>query len=78
MTISTPYTKRELDEKFEDVRTQFTEVKDTLIEIKIQTQKTNGRVGSLENYKWFLLGMGCIITVLLIPILIALIQSGKI
>ena len=33
-----PYTKRELD-------THFSEVKDILSEIKTQTMKTNGRVG---------------------------------
>lgn len=49
----------------------------TLTRIEGQTIKTNGRVNSLENWRWFLTGMGVLIVTLLIPILIALIQSGK-
>lgn len=43
------YTKRELDE-------HFREVKDELKEIKIQVLKTNGRVGSLEKWRWLMTG----------------------
>ncbi len=72
------YTDRELDEK-------FTDIKDSLNRIETQTVKTNGSVAkafqeidSLKNWRWFLMGIGSVVTVLLIPILIALIQSGKI
>lgn len=72
------YSKRELDEKFSDI-------KDSLNRIEEQTKKTNGSVArafieidSLKGYKWFLMGMGAVITILIIPILIAFVQSGKI
>lgn len=72
------YSKRELDEK-------FTDIKDSLDRIEAQTIRTNGSVAkafqeinSLKNYRWFLMGMGAVIVVLLIPVLVALIQSGKI
>ena len=71
------YKKRELDEKFGDI-------KDSLNRIEAQTIKTNGSVAksfeeinNLKNWRWFLAGIGSIITVLLIPILLALIQTGK-
>ena len=66
-----PYTKREMDEKFLDIKI-------SLDRIEAQTKRTNGRVSSLENWRWFLAGMGCIIITLFIPVLIAFIQSGKI
>ena len=72
-----PYTKREMDEKFIDIQVGFIEIKETLSDIKTQTQKTNGRVSALENWRWFMGGIACVITGLLVPILIAFIQSGK-
>jgi hypothetical protein len=43
------YTKRELDFHFQ-------EIKETLSEIREQTIKTNGRVTSLERWKWMMVG----------------------
>lgn len=78
MNIESPYTNRELDEKFSDI-------KDSLNRIEEQTKKTNGSVArafneidSLKGYKWFLMGMGAVIVTLIIPVLIVFIQSGKI
>jgi hypothetical protein len=45
----TPYSKRETD-------MHFSEIKDTLREIKDQTIKTNGRVTSLEKWRWTVTG----------------------
>lgn len=71
------YSKRELDEKFMDI-------KDSLNRIEAQTMKTNGSVAKafkeindLKNWRWFLAGIGTVVVVLLIPILIAYVQSGK-
>ena len=65
-----PYSKREED-------TFRKEVIIRLDRIEIQTSKTNGRVNSLENWKYFLIGMGTFIVVVLIPIVVAIIQIYK-
>lgn len=72
------YSKRELDEK-------FTDIKDSLDRIEAQTVKTNGSVGkafaeinALKVWRGYLMGIGSVIVALLIPILIALIESGRI
>lgn len=72
------YNEYLLDEKFVDI-------KDTLERIEAQTTKTNGSVAkafveinNLKNWRWFLGGIGAVITVLLIPILVALIERGTI
>ena len=56
------YSKREID-------TFMKEIQDTLNLILGQTSKTNGRVGSLENWRWFITGGLAIISVLIIPYL---------
>lgn len=60
-----PYQNRELD-------VRFVEIKDQLDRIEGQTRKTNGRVSNLENWRWFLSGGFALTTVLIIPVLIAL------
>jgi uncharacterized membrane protein YhaH (DUF805 family) len=57
------YTTRELDHYFKDIR-------DTLEEIKVQTLKTNGRVGRLENWRWLLTGGMAMITMMVIPLIV--------
>jgi hypothetical protein len=49
-----------------------------LMEIKQQTTKTNGSVASLKLWRAYLTGGMAVLTVLVIPILIAFIDSGKI
>lgn len=71
------YSKRELDEKFLDIKEDLLVIKNVLDSVETQTKKTNGRVNGLENWRWFLVGIGTVVTVLLIPILIALIENGK-
>ena len=52
--------------------------------ILTQVTKTNGRVtalekraGKLENWRWFITGGISIITALLLPILIGIVNSGR-
>lgn len=63
-----PYTKRELD-------THFREVKDILSEIKTQTMKTNGRVGRLENWRSFITGGLAIVTLIVLPLIVYIFTS---
>lgn len=75
MNDESPYTNREM-------REFFREFKQDLLEIKEQTTKTNGRVtkgeerlGSLENYRHFVMGGLAVICILLIPILIQVVAK---
>lgn len=72
------YSKRELDEKFLDIKEDLLDIKNVLESVETQTKKTNGRVNALENWRWFIGGIGAVVTILLIPILIALIERGTI
>ena len=72
------YSKREIDEKMVDI-------KDQLNRIEEQTKKTNGSVArafqeisALKVWRGYIAGIGSVVVVLLIPILIALIESKKI
>ena len=72
------YSKREIDEKMVDI-------KDQLNRIEEQTKKTNGSVArafqeisALKVWRGYIAGIGSVVVVLLIPILIALIESNKI
>lgn len=44
------------------------EIRQDVSEIKLQTQKTNGRVSALENFKQFFLGAGSVIASIVVPI----------
>ena len=72
------YSKREIDEKMVDI-------KDQLNRIEEQTKKTNGSVArafqeisALKVWRGYIAGIGSVVVALLIPILIALIESKKI
>lgn len=67
MDNETPYSNRELREFFGDV-------KNDLAEIKAQTIKTNGRVSSLENWRYAVVGGLTVITVLIVPLFIDLLK----
>ena len=56
-----------LQQRFDD---HFKEVKDNLVEIKLQVMKTNGRVTSLEKSKYFMLGGLAIVSMLVIPLVV--------
>lgn len=49
MADDSPYTKREMDEKWNDIR-------ESLGRIEAQTSKTNGRVTALERGQWLAIG----------------------
>lgn len=66
-----PYSNRELDHYFNDIREKFLgaieEIAKDTKEIKIQTTKTNGRVTRLEHWRTAVLAAGGIITSVIIP-----------
>lgn len=62
--------KEAIAEKAEDL-------KEELLAIKEQTTKTNGRVTSLEQWKWMAVGAISILTALVLPIIFILIKNLK-
>lgn len=48
MTIDQPYSNRELDAKFNTILEMMEQQSEHILEIKAQTQRTNGRVSRLE------------------------------
>lgn len=58
-----PYSNREIDEK-------FGEVKSLLLEIRDQTKKTNGRVSRLENWRWMIAGGMAVICFIVVPLVV--------
>jgi len=64
-----PYTKRELDHYFNDIKSILARQDGTLSRIETQTTKTNGRVSRLEYWRNVLIwsfGVGLTITVFLL------------
>lgn len=59
-----PYSNREIDE-------HFREIKEMLTRIETQTTKTNGRVNKLESWKSLLIGGWIIVTLFVIPLVVA-------
>lgn len=57
-----PYQNREIDNMFNEIR-------DTLGRVEEQTKRTNGRVTSLERWKYSLGGAMAVLTALVVPIL---------
>jgi hypothetical protein len=54
------YSNREID-------ILFKEIKESLERIESQTTKTNGRVTSLENWKWYITGLVSLLVMLKLP-----------
>lgn len=73
------YTKRELDSKFEQIKlsmdAKHADNKETLQAILSQTQKTNGRVSSLENWKWMIVGGLMVVSIIVVPLLLNLLKK---
>lgn len=61
------------DEEYSDktLRVIFKGFDEKLDAIHEQARCTNGRVSSLENWRWFITGGLALLTVLVIPVLIA-------
>lgn len=57
-----PYTNREIREKWHDIGND-------LQKILTQTTATNGRVGKLENWKYFITGGMAVIVIIVVPLL---------
>ena len=88
-----PYANRELDDKFkaaDDRADEFHEklmdrmdvfelnTKEALVRIEEQTTKTNGRVRWLEKMMYCAIGGLAVLTSIVIPVLLAYVQAGKI
>lgn len=61
-----PYTNRELDMVFEEIRAKLDEIHE-------QTKQTNGRVSNLEKWQSFIKGGLAVLTMLVVPILISVV-----
>lgn len=64
----TPYSNRELDEKFDDI-------KNSLDRIEVQTSKTNGSVASLKIWRAYLTGGLAVVLFLVTSIAIPLLSG---
>lgn len=77
-----PYSNREMDEKLKNLDTLIREKHDDVMigvgEIRVQTTYTNGRVRWLEKMLYLGLGGLGVVTMVMLPLLWALIESGKI
>lgn len=61
-----PFTNRE-------IRSFHEELRNDIKEIKTQVKTTNGRVSSLEQWKWFISGGLAILTMLVVPVILMLV-----
>jgi hypothetical protein len=75
------YSKRELDEKFKNldilIREKHDDVMVKISEVVVQTTKTNGRVRWLEKMVYLAIGGLGILAILVLPLIFALIQAGR-
>lgn len=71
------YSKREIDRMFGEMTDQFSVQNRTLARIEDQVKKTNGRVSSLERWKYIVVGFCSCVTIILLPLLLTLFQLGK-
>ena len=81
-----PYSNREIKEFFGEIKISISSLKNDLLtfrteskdenrEIILQTRKTNGRVGKLENWKYAFIGGWIVITVILLPIIVTFLRA---
>lgn len=73
-----PYSKREIDQIVGAIRggikEGFHDTNERLDRIEVQTTKTNGRVGKLENWKWMMVGGLAVISAIIVPLFLDLIK----
>ncbi len=53
-----------------------TELKQDIKEIKDHLKTLNGRVRSVENWRWMMVGMGIVLSIVIIPIVLILIEKS--
>lgn len=56
--------------------TQYNSIKDDLREIKTDVKETNGRVRKLESWRWFITGGLALISIIIVPIILFLIEKS--
>jgi hypothetical protein len=82
MQPEVPYANREIDDKFtnllEHMKTFEEDTHATLAIIEAQTKKTNGYVADLIKWKYILTGFCGCISIVMLPLIWALIQAGRI
>jgi hypothetical protein len=64
------YSKREIDEHFRNINEKLDTNARVSNEIRALAMQTNGRVTRLENWRWYLAGIGTVIIIVL-PLLTA-------
>ncbi len=70
MKDEAPYTNREINEFFRDV-------KESLVRIESGVIKTNGRVNKLENWRYLISGGMIVITLFVIPMVVYIFTNDK-
>lgn len=77
----TNYSNRELDEKFANlgnlIREKHDDTMTALGQVRVQTTLTNGRVRWTEKMIWLSVGGLGVISILVIPLVLTLISTGK-
>lgn len=67
--MNEPYSTRELDAHFEEVKTMISGIKEDVKIVNTQVMLTNGRVKTLELWRAFLAGAVGVIVTIGLPIL---------
>ncbi len=70
MSDNSPYSKREQDEKWE-------QIVNALSRIEVQTTTTNGRVSKLEKWQSYVLGFCAGVSLLLLSVLVPALGIGS-
>ena len=59
----------------QSIRNFHDSLKVDLIEIKLETKKTNGRINKLENLKYIMIGALAVITAIVVPLLLNILSK---
>ena len=64
------------DLQYNLIKEQYDNIKEDLQEIKVNVKETNGRVGKLEFKSGIFLGIGIVLSVLIIPIILVVFEKN--
>jgi len=56
--------------------TQYNSIKEDLLEIKTHIREINGRVRRLEVWRGITIGMGVVLSIIIIPVLLLLVEKS--